>query len=349
MRISILTFYKVLNYGAVLQAYALRKALQDMGHEVDFIPYQPSCLMRPYRSVRLVSLRKYTYIFRLIRNQFLWKPFKAFQENYLPDSSWYTPGASGLKVDPPVDAVVVGSDQVWNSRLIGDGRQFFLPFPGVTCRKIAYAASSGGEVDFLDDRSIIENFRTFHAVSVREASLAKAMEAKGLDCKVVLDPTMLLEDYSELLGNRINGDYVFLYHVVDSKRFNQGVKVARNTIRCPVINFGPKFLAETDRNLLGVSPEDWVEGIRNAKAVYTSSFHGLVFSLMFGKRFVYIPNGNASDSRCLDLLDRIDVRDRAANSKDDVAKILELPPVDARKTIQKLREGSLEFIRNWLD
>lgn len=35
MRIGILTFYKVPNYGAMLQAYALLKYLEHRGHQVN--------------------------------------------------------------------------------------------------------------------------------------------------------------------------------------------------------------------------------------------------------------------------------------------------------------------------
>ena len=45
MKIGILTFHSQLNYGGVLQCWALKKALEDMGHETVVVawknPYFP--------------------------------------------------------------------------------------------------------------------------------------------------------------------------------------------------------------------------------------------------------------------------------------------------------------------
>ena len=41
MKIGILTYHRSHNYGAVLQAYALKTYLKSLGHHVDIIDYWP--------------------------------------------------------------------------------------------------------------------------------------------------------------------------------------------------------------------------------------------------------------------------------------------------------------------
>ena len=48
MRIGILTFHKVNNYGAVLQNFALQKVLSNFGCEVETIDYRNNFIYRPY-------------------------------------------------------------------------------------------------------------------------------------------------------------------------------------------------------------------------------------------------------------------------------------------------------------
>ena len=42
MKLGILTFHSVDNYGAVLQAFALQMYLKTLGHDVEIIDYRPS-------------------------------------------------------------------------------------------------------------------------------------------------------------------------------------------------------------------------------------------------------------------------------------------------------------------
>lgn len=348
MNASILTFYKVLNYGAVLQAYALRQTVRGLGHECAFVPVQPRELTAPYNSIRVLSLRKWSYLARLYRNRFLRAPFAGFMSRHLPDTPGTVDPETFCRTTPGADVVLVGSDQVWNRKLTGTSDAFFLPYPKGRTRKVAYAASSGGDVSFLSDPSIVAHLRDFDALSVREPSLAESVRAAGIPCETVLDPTLLLQDYSPLIRENRFGDYVGLYHVIDSPLLSRGIAQVRKATGLPVINFGPKYLPGADRNLLGVSPEDWVSMVHHSSFFYTNSFHGVAFALNFSKRFCYVPNGVASDSRSLDILRAVGSLDRVGRSEQQVARICGLPEVDVSGRLGSLRSDSLEFLRGSL-
>ena len=50
--------------------------------------------------------------------------------------------------------------------------------------------------------------------------------------------------------------------------------------------------------------------IRNAKAVVTNSFHGTVFSIVYNKPFHFFTVKQTTNSRMLDLLDALALKDR---------------------------------------
>jgi hypothetical protein len=48
LKIGILTFHRVYNYGAVLQSYALQKVIKQLGYDVEIIDYWCDYIYRPY-------------------------------------------------------------------------------------------------------------------------------------------------------------------------------------------------------------------------------------------------------------------------------------------------------------
>ena len=116
MRIGILTLHYAHNYGAMLQTYASVRLLSSLGHEVEVIDYRNPVVSGSYRPWRfdrgrlgsegIPYLLKYVpeSISRSVRS----RGFNRFLRR-LP----LTPSFGGF------DAVLVGSDQVWNPRWTG--------------------------------------------------------------------------------------------------------------------------------------------------------------------------------------------------------------------------------------
>lgn len=322
MKIGVLTYYRVLNYGAVLQAYALQKMLKSIGHDVYLINYQPIELTKPYNSIALKQLRRFSYVSKIYRRKFLYSPFKKFIEQYLDEGIEYVSAEQLFNNPPKADAYIVGSDQVWRTSLSGDNDIFFLPFHSKETKKIAYAASCGGDYTFMKDDKKIQLLKEFDAISVREESLYKELYKEGIPSQIVVDPTILWDDYSEFIHQNKEGDYIVTYNVHYNSNFRKKLKILKEQLGLPVINIGPNHLLEANENLKGVSPSQWVNLLYHAKYVYTNSFHGVVFSVNFKKKFFYIPNNVASDSRVVEFLSQIGLQDTIINNEEDIRRFI---------------------------
>ena len=58
MKIGILTFHRAINYGAVLQCYALQETLKRMGHNVEVIDYRQPMIEKAYKCIKWNWLAK---------------------------------------------------------------------------------------------------------------------------------------------------------------------------------------------------------------------------------------------------------------------------------------------------
>ena len=96
-----------------------------------------------------------------------------------------------------LDAVIVGSDQVWRLSMVkGMETEYFLDFATPQCKKIAYAASFGTdrpECDSTLQQRITKLLQQFTAVSVREQEgVAICKEYFETETVQTVDPTLLV-------------------------------------------------------------------------------------------------------------------------------------------------------------
>ena len=227
-----------------------------------------------------------------------------------------------VSADSGGSAFVVGSDQVWNPNLHGESRDkktgkanfdmtylFDFPLPEASqtrVKKVAYAASAGS-VRFRDitNRQIQDAISGFDAIGCRERILeqdvkvsldeSNACNSTKPQTDTVLDPSLLLRDYSEIELNHLvpKHDYVVSYVVCSGdmlSTFEQRVSEAKHLFGLPVIHLGAKAIASADQNVLDIGPREWLTYIKNAKYVRTNSFHGCAFSLNFNRQFTLIPH-----------------------------------------------------------
>ena len=192
MKIAILTFSKVNNYGATLQCYALSTILRRLGHEVVLLDYQ------------LPRSKSLNPIYRF--HQFVQKIlFEKFRNRYLPPFSIPLKSKSDLqKLYPKADLYVVGSDQVWNPNITRDAGVgvYFFDFLPDNVRRIAYAASFGvSQTDVFGEYSQVSSLlKKFNSIGVREISgISICQTLANRDATLVVDPTLLLGDYSIFL------------------------------------------------------------------------------------------------------------------------------------------------------
>lgn len=380
MKIGIVTFWQTRdNYGQMLQGLALQYKLKEMGHEPFLIRYAHtehgySLVERVVNAVKNILKLQWNKIIlkrkRLptISEKDKRRAFEEFKKRYLnqSDKIYYT--LSELRKEPPgADCYIVGSDQVWSRSLTGgDGRVFYLDFGSKNIKRLSYAASFGNAQ--LDEKRLgLLKKRTsnYCAVSVREKTGKEICEKAGIDAVHVLDPTMLLnvEDYIKILGlKKKKENNIFVYALNISKPEEIGwyeIKKYAENENCKVFITPSSGYIECSE-IFGKNEHysystisEWCNMILSSKLVVTTSFHGVVFCILFHTPFVYVPlNGKFAkgNSRVLDLLDLLDLQNRIYLPTSNINSIIQ-SYIDW-KTVDDLLKGkqkeSLDFLQKSL-
>lgn len=365
MRIGILTFHFAINYGAVIQAWALKEALNHLGHETFVIDYNPKRRSLPWY---VYAARKSWFDAKL---ELLFRRFVKKNLLLVSDSALRR---SCMNAKDGLNAIVVGSDQVWNRKYFtekdgGHNRCYFLDGICNDAVKIAYAASIGdGEWRRFDDADkMVAAIKQFAGIGVRERTAQDELHKFGVDSTVVADPTLLIDKsgYECFTCDRDDApsfkDYVFGYSLTEPET------CAEILVRCAKArNAAPKFCSIygefADKFLLlhpalkeGVvspSPGEWVRLISKASFVVTDSFHGTMMSLLFHRPFCVVlkPGRDRMNARITEMLGACGLSNRIVGLDADVEAIAAAPIAwnEVDLYISGLRTSSLEFLRSVL-
>ena len=224
-KIAIVTFQKSYNYGALLQAFATQKVIENMGFECELIDYvnkdeKKENVMFSYK--KNIGLKN--NIKNIIRNVFLLSYFIR-KKNFEPFFNKMKLSKS-LKSDQNLDvffeqydSVIAGSDQIWNPLITGGQLEkvFLLDFKANN--KLSYASSCGSYI-YENEKNYLKNcLSDFSVVNVREPFLKEQLQKIGIkNVNVVLDPTLLLTKeewtsccFDELYLNKRKDKYIFVY------------------------------------------------------------------------------------------------------------------------------------------
>lgn len=316
MKIKTLTTYNVYNYGASLQAYALMKYLQNKGHEVEIINYQPEYLRRKYdykwvnpeSKMSKYLLTRFAYrIMKFLQRQTTLKRKKAFDvftDHLLIQTDIKYLSYNELKNNPPkADLYIVGSDQIWNVFYeTGKDDAFFLDFVKKG-KKASYAASfSYLNIDSENKKRIKRLLEDFTSVSVREYHGVNILKEIGIESTWVLDPVFLLSKNEwEILINKYNKKekYLLIYDFEGNKSLKKfAIKYAKeHNLKIYSIN-DTYPLAYANKNFNNAGPIDFLTMIYYCDAFISNSFHGTAFSIIFNKPvFVFNRNRHKVNSR----------------------------------------------------
>ena len=346
MKIAILTFVKAINYGAVLQAFALSEKLKSYGADVYFLNYNNKKIQSSnsvFDFKRLLNL-KYTiaHLYNLPCAIKRYKLFKKFRKEHLKFTN---------DIPQNFDAVITGSDQVWNYNLTDNDWFYFLDFKKKNTKKIAYAASFGiNDIDCIKKNKIEDYLKDFDFISVREnsaVSLVKQISAQ--EASLVLDPTLLLtkNEWTEFLNStKNNRPYIFVYTVENNKEVWEFAKKLSLKTKLPICSISYSKLHKQNAVYnFNAGPQQWLEYILGAKYVVTNSFHAIAFSINFQKQF-FFNAPNSTSSRIIDLTNRYNLSHREINSCQINSKI---DYTLVNKMLKNERELSEKFIEKFMN
>lgn len=371
-KVGTITFHVAHNYGAMLQAYALPIAVRMLGYDCEVIDYRFPYI---YQWGKVESLRElvtaYGYIGGFLRwmkrllfgMYFPWNArnlFNAFRDKVIYHSEKAYFSKKELK-DLKYDAIMFGSDQIWNSELT-DG--IATEFVGeISCQNttklIAYAASCG-RIEFNEDekRAYYPLLHKFSAIAVRERGLADSLKKDGFLVQQVLDPTLLLSrsDWDEMISKtksyiRMPKKKYILVYVFDEQDslYSYIDKLAMEyQLEIVVVAYKKKRITNKYKVYTRCGPGDFVRLIKQADVVVTTSFHGTVFSILYQKNFYCIPHPKYRE-RTDSLLEVAGLKKRNVNDISCGKRQVEINWTQVEKRLDEERKASLEYIKNAIE
>lgn len=362
MKIGILTFHRVYNYGAVLQAYSTQKILDGLNIEnelIDFsIPRQKdftslystkngfkrfvkTMLLLPLHFKRATRVKKFDdFISRLnLSAKTYYREEDLFETNNL------------------YDGFMVGSDQVWNVRKEAESSDaYFLNFVSDDKFKFSYATSIGiSDInDLYEKKTYLDKFV---GLSCREIGGTKILQKlTNKDVKNVLDPTLLVERncLQSLVKENNYKPYLF-YYSLDGydkrdehkeillklcKKFNLELKLL--TPEWPYHNYG--------EDIVDAGPEEFLGLINNASLVCTNSFHGTALSIKLNKPFFVLESEQSNDERKRSILEQLNLKNRIISDMSDIENVdwLGLDYRVVNEKLRNLQEYSMQYLKDVL-
>ena len=368
--VGIISFHRSHNCGSIMQAYALQKVISGKYNAMpEFLDFSNSGQKEVYSILKskitlksqiknIVALANYT---RLSKNN---RSYSKYIDTHLPLSKEkYTELKELSEASPAYDLYLAGSDQVWNITIQDSDDAYFLPFIR-SHTKIAYAVSQGAK-NIVEHTYDINKYKKmigdFDYLSVREPNGQKWLkEGFGIDSQLVLDPTLLLDqkDYSEAEEpseeSLKKNQYIFVYATQISKDQELIIQRTAKEKGLKIVVWQPETWLKKFGWLKGYilpksqNPGKYLTLMKNAKYVFTASYHGVIFATQYRKNFWVLQNNGMNletDDRILSLLYRFGFKHRLLRGgKQDIDISLPIDYEEFESKLIKDRKKSFKFL-----
>lgn len=349
MKIGILTFHYAYNYGALFQAVSLYDYLKSLGHEVYMIDHQNVEITKSYKLYPFTASNKnlkfcLTLCFRMLMRMVRFYNFRKFINRNL------------TMIRPcdiqKLDYIVVGSDQVWNTKLTDGYDSFYwaeIPFKG---RFVSYAASMNAvSLSSEDKKEISKRLTNFNSISVRESAMLDMLGPLS-DKKVslVLDPTMLndYEYWKKRSKKSFNKEkYVLAYPLRDGNTVLTIAKTIAKEKNCKLkIIKGDTGWNPFTNTYNTAGPQEVLSLLAGAEFVVTSSFHGTALSILMKKQFYTIKCRDGNNVRTDSILTLLRLKNRMIENVSEVDITSKVNYSQVEEVLSVEREKSRSFIKD---
>lgn len=363
-KVGIITQHRVVNYGSVLQTYALQEKIKELGYVCEVIDYYPerftplgmlkriknkgdkfkkSFLIRT--AARVIIIPSYAIRFHMF--------FKFLNNHIDMTSKTYKTEKELEEENFGYDIYCTGSDQVWN---YGWNEKiespYYLAFAPDSARKISYAASFGKSK--LEHEEIGETrklLKRYDKISLRELSGVKIVDELGIEGSVnVLDPTLLLtgEDWRKISSGKYTDDkYILIYNLNRNPRIDSYAKElsGKTGLEVRYLSYQLHEFYKNGKMFCNPQVEDFLALVDGAQYVVTDSFHATAFSLNFNKEFIIVYPEKYS-TRLQNILEILNLTNRVAKDEKDMSIVesrIDYNRVNALLDAERIR--SLTWLR----
>ncbi len=310
MKIGIITFHNVNNYGSVLQTYATQETFRKLGWDTEIIDYCREDQVSYYAKMKTACDRSSFGKNKVLRmlyygikapSYFRQKcVFRGFLDKYISVGKKRYLSYKALLDSPPcAEVFCTGSDQMWNSEYNnGVEKAYYLEFAQASVPRIAYSTSIGmaniPETEVDETRTYLKKYR---AISVREESAKIALNDIGIEnVQHVLDPTLVLtgDDWRKIASKKYkkHKPYVLIYQLNPNPEFDSFAENLAKEHGCDLLRINLLYdqFTRTGKSVCLPTVNEYISLFDNAMYVVTDSFHGTAFCLNLNKQFfVFYP------------------------------------------------------------
>lgn len=365
MRVGLLTVHQSVNCGASLQAVALYKTIQDLGHSVRLIDYRPWYFVGELDPARKNGPRSIKSAIKttLIRSRLkdTQEKFNEFTNDYCPNRTQPIESSESFsEIDGLFDAIVCGSDQIWNPPHVHFDTSWFIDF-ATSEKKISYAASIGkDELNECETDWIKKGASVMDGLGVREQSAVELLNTLGMSASLCLDPTLLrpVDEWLDMIRppeREIPDDYIFYYPLERNSGIEYELIIELKRLTgLPVVALSDALRRPKGADIVvtGFGPREFLWLIKNAQYAVNNSFHGTVFSMMFNKKLISFRN-RTKNCRLQNLFELVGLQSYQIDSVDE----LTLPNWENRfdtmagalERLESQRHQSISFLCDMLD
>jgi len=335
MSVGIVTFHSANNYGAVLQCYALAETLKSLGsNSVSIIDLPLHTKPNSWRSA--------------LRNKVLSQSFAAFRSDFLPVI---------VAKEEKQSLYVFGSDQIWNPQITKNNTGLFWgEWVNSSTPKISYAASFGLSSWNFPEYTVLakKQLKTYKAVGVRESIGVDICKGEfSIDAEQVMDPTLLLTDYSAVFKKRAPEKNLVCYVFGKNEKNIEELKLVASKANLKPVLLNDFRWRKGIKSVPFPTVSAWLSYLESGQMILTDSFHCMVFSIIFKKDFIAIPAIPERAGRMLSLLSDLGLESRffndisEARKSDVITQSIDYELVHSKLNV--LRKSSLDFLQRSLD
>lgn len=375
MKVGILSMQRVINNGSLLQAYALKKTIESLGNEVQFVDYKISDSDSENTSFSNRLRKSHFYVHMLlsiIKNLFKGrlKDIKLAISNNLNYRKFTNEYFNALNLPPKpnysanVDVLVFGSDEVFNTTQyveMGIGHAWQLYGADNQAKKLVSYAASFGHTTYekLEKYNMVEKaslyLKRFASFSVRDKNSYDIIESlTGKEANINIDP-VLLYDFSDIdIKKPKLENYILVYAYPG--RINSCDEIAtvkafakKHNKKLVCVNMMQTWCDE----MIYAHPFDLLGYFKYADYVVTDTFHGAVISIKYNVPFIQFIRDTSTYSNNQKvgyLLQSFGLEDRILKNLDEFEECL-CKHIDYTKVNEKLdieRERSMHYLRQAL-
>lgn len=353
MKIGILSMQKVMNYGSFLQGFALKKTIESLGHQCEFVDIEPGAIFPELRySLKVLLAKGIERFFKWSACSCVYYTYKfrhRFKKEFFP--------LLGVDVHTisHFDVVVVGSDEVFNFAQYvpwGFTLQLYGRVPN-TDKVISYAGSFGHTTmedinHFGVKQEIASALSSMSAISVRDMnSFNIVKELVDKEASLNIDPVLLF-DYAPYIKAVSKKDYIIVYSYPNRIRKQEEIRAIK------------KFARKYNKRLISIGfyfpwcdetvvpdPFEVLGYIQGADYIITDTFHGSVMSLKFNRPFVALVR-ETNKQKMTSLLSQFHLEGQIVDDIDMLEEKL-LQKINYQQTnevLRKAREHSLNYLKS---